>query len=126
MKIKIDKGRPSYWYAELAGQIFEVVDDGPFDDYILKEDFDKGPPAMWRHILKSDATVLLDAPTTRIEFLWPDVMCPKCRKRGLDATIDADACTVTLTCSECFRSASLPITREEALQAIAEREKAGA
>lgn len=39
---------PTYWYAGLEGETFVVYKDRR--DYILKEDYDRGHEAVWRHI----------------------------------------------------------------------------
>jgi len=49
------------WYADLVGQVFEVYDGGVYRlDYILKEDYDKGHSAPWRHISKDDCVEVED------------------------------------------------------------------
>lgn len=43
-----------YWYKDLIGQKFNVLDNVGRKDYILSEDYDKGHNAIWRHIDKED------------------------------------------------------------------------
>ena len=40
------------WYAGLVGRVFEVYKN--HRDYILKEDYDRGHKAIWRHIAFDD------------------------------------------------------------------------
>lgn len=57
LQIRILKSSGSYyWYANLIGVILFVYDNKR--DYILKEDYDRGMNAPWRHIDKEDAEIV--------------------------------------------------------------------
>ena len=59
MKVKIIKcSGDDYWYKDLVGVEFEVIDKITSQDYILKEDYDLGHKACWRHIYIKDAEVI--------------------------------------------------------------------
>ena len=46
------------WYAAYVGHEFEVYEEAYGDSYILKEDYDLGHRADWRHIMKNDCEVI--------------------------------------------------------------------
>jgi len=54
-------GKPTYWYAGLKGSIFTVYDNRR--DYILKEDYDRGYHAAWRHIDKDECREAVNSPS---------------------------------------------------------------
>ena len=54
--VQIIKAALPCWYAGLEGEFFKVYTDKR--DYILKEDYDRGHRAIWRHIFKGDAKVV--------------------------------------------------------------------
>ena len=54
MRVKIIKcSGAEYWYNSLVGKTFEVEDYGK-NDFVLKEDKERGYNCMWRHIEKCD------------------------------------------------------------------------
>jgi len=58
MKVKIIRaGKPTFWYAAHVGATVEVVDKHRYD-YTLKEDWERGDDAPWRHIFKADCVIL--------------------------------------------------------------------
>jgi hypothetical protein len=55
--IKILKANePTYWYAGMEGKTFDVYRFG--SSYVLAEDYDRGPEAIWRHIDEDDCEVV--------------------------------------------------------------------
>jgi hypothetical protein len=49
---------PFSWYANLAGERFEVYDLWR-DSFVLVEDYDRGHNATWRHIAKQDCVSIM-------------------------------------------------------------------
>lgn len=59
LRVKIIKcDEPLAWYYDLISYIpvFEVIEWG--EKYVLKEDYDRGHNAYWRHILKEDCKLV--------------------------------------------------------------------
>ena len=56
LDVQIINGKKPCWYHSLKGMVFRVYDNRR--DYILKEDYDLGHHAMWRHISKPDVLVV--------------------------------------------------------------------
>lgn len=58
LRVRITKASlPTYWYSRLIGREFDVY-KWRSDDYVVKEDYDKGQHAAWGHIAVEDAEVL--------------------------------------------------------------------
>ena len=66
LKVEVIKAdSPSYWYSGLEGETFTVYDNRR--DYILKEDYDRGHHAIWRHLEKEDVKPSESASETHTE-----------------------------------------------------------
>ena len=59
LKVRIIKAqKPSYWYADLIGQVFEVYLDEIHNKFIMKSDYDRGNNAAWGIISPEDCEVI--------------------------------------------------------------------
>jgi len=64
LKVEVIKANSlSCWYSGLEGNVFTVYDNRR--DYILKEDYDRGHRAIWRHLDKEDVKSLEKSSETK-------------------------------------------------------------